>query len=240
MAEKGEKAEREEKEVKRNGGRGIQVISLILILVLIVLLLIVVQVPYTTTNAVKETVPFENCTQADVPYVSVFRTGFNYDTSQKIYSFNGQAIYRYSDLNTYLYANIKNMGKEGGIYCLNAQAYLVNNLENNGDSLSLFQDMIARSSDKAQLIENWSSGSYSYPICTQLPIAPTSTDTISLWTPSLLSNNLGNQYELRNVYLLFTVVPPTAKECTTVSVENITQQEVTRYCNAWKHVIGKC
>jgi hypothetical protein len=241
--EKSEKMEKGEKENMKESGKGgtfLQVLSLILIIVLIVLMLIVVQVPYTTTNAVKETVPVEKCMQVDIPFISNFRTGLTYDTSSKIYSSEGQALYRYSELKTYLFANIRNMGEEKGAYCLNAQAYLIENFTNNGDSLALFQNLISSNSNKVQTLENWSGNLYTYPVCTESTIPSTDTDIISLWTPAILSADVQEQNDLDNVYILFTVVPPISQQCSTVNVENITQQEVTRYCNAWKHVVGKC
>lgn len=244
MAEKGEKVEKseEKKEVKkvRSGGRGIQVISLILIIVLMVLLLIIVQVPYTTTNAISETVPVENCTHVDIPFISNFRTGLTYDTASKIYSSDGEALYRYSALKGYLYADMINTGEVKGVYCLNAQAYLIENFNNNQDSLSLFQNMLSQNSSQIQKIDNWSSNRYTYPVCTENGIYPIDDAIISLWTPALLSNSVQEQYDLSNVYILFTVVPPTSEQCKTVNVQKISQQEVTRYCNAWKHIVGKC
>jgi hypothetical protein len=245
MVEKGEKVEKEEKEVKKERGRGggrtfLQVIILILVIALIWLMLIVIQVPYITTNAVKEMVPMENCTHVDIPFAANFRTGLNYDGATEIYSSNGQALYRYSELQPYLFANIINTGEDKGVYCLNAQAYLIKDFTNQASSLSQFQNMIAENSDQIQQIDNWSGNSYNYPVCTEKPISPIDTKIISLWKPALLSNNLGEQVDLKNVYILFTVVPAVAEKCSTISVENITQQEVTRYCNAWKHVVGRC
>jgi hypothetical protein len=236
VAEKGE----EVKKVRSGGSKSLQVISLILIIVLMVLLLVVVQVPYTTTNAVSENVPVENCTQVDMPFVSNFRTGLIYDSAAEIYSSKGEALYRYSELRSYVYADIMNTGEEKGVYCLNAQAYLINNFNNNADSLDSFQTMLSQNSDQIQKIDNWNSNVYIYPVCTENPIYPIDDGIISLWTPSLLSDSVKGQDDLRNVYILFTVVPATSKQCSTVNVQNISQQEVTRYCNAWKHIVGKC
>lgn len=242
MAEKGEKIEKDEKESKTVKGKGItflQVLSLILILALIWIVLIVVQVPYTATNAVKEMVPTEKCVLKDMPFVSNFKTGFKYDTALKIYSSEGKALYKYSDLKEYIYANIRNTAKEEGIYCLNAQAYIIENFTNKDDSLALFENSILLNSNETQILDNWNN-KYNFPVCTEDPISPINTKIISLLTPSLLSKEVQNEYNLNNVYILFTVVPPTSKECSTENVEKIGEQEVTRYCNAWKHVLGRC
>jgi hypothetical protein len=245
MVEKGDKIERDDRiekkeKVKGKGITFLQVLSLLLIIVLIVIVLIVIQVPYTTTNAVSENVPIENCTPVAIPFVSNFRTGFSYDTSSKIYSSAGQAIYRYSDLNTYTYINIMNSGEESGIYCLNAQAYSIDNFNSNQDSLAVFQNLLSSGSDTIKQIDNWSGNTYTYPVCTPTQIARTDNQIITLWTPALLSNDVQQQYNLDNVYIVFTVVPPTSKQCSTITIENLTQQEVTRYCDAWKHIVGRC
>jgi hypothetical protein len=247
MAEKGEKVEKEQedkkekKEGKRvSGKRGIQIVSLILILVLMAIVLIVVQVPYITTDVISEKVPVEKCTQTDIPFASNFKTGLNYDTASKIYSSDGQALYRYSKLKGYLYANIRNTGEEKGIYCINAEAYLIENFTNDENSLASFQNLIAQDSDRVEIIDNWNSNRYTYPVCTEKSIRPIDTGVISLWDSSLLSKDVQEQYDLDNVYILFTIVPPTSEKCGVEEVEKEVEQEVTRYCNAWKHLVGMC
>jgi len=133
-----------------------------------------------------------------------------------------------------------NVGDEKGIYCINAQAYVINNFNNNENSLDLFQTLVSENSGRVQKIDNWSSNTYTYPVCTQNAIYPLDDNIISLWTPSLLSSDVAKQYDLNSVYILFSVVPATTKQCVNVSIEKINNQEVTRYCNAWKHLVGKC
>jgi hypothetical protein len=246
-ADKGEKMKEEMKEEKkankterRRGRRFFDFLLLILIVIIIIILLIVIQVPYTTTNAITQKVPVENCTLVDIPFVSVFKTGFTYDAASNIYSSDEQALYRYSDFKGYLYATIRNMGDEKGVYCLDAQAYRITGFTNDENSLASFQNLLAEESDQVQKIDNWASTRYTYPVCTGNPIYPADTDIISLWTPLLLSDDVQAQGNLKDVYILFTVVPPTSEQCKTVSVENITQQEVIKYCNAWKHIVGMC
>lgn len=238
---KGEEEMQEESQVKRKGGRTfLEVGSFILLIALIIIVLIVIQVPYTTTNAVKEKVPVETCISVDIPFVSNFKTGVRYDIASDIYSAGGQALYRYSELKGYLYANIRNTGEEKGIYCLNAQAYLIENFTNDKNSLASFQNLIEMDSEKIQKLEDWSSNRYTFPVCTENPILPIDTNQISLWTPSLLYEDAKAQYNLDNFYVLFTIVPPTSEQCKTEDVEKTTEQEVTRYCNAWKHIVGRC
>jgi hypothetical protein len=242
MVEKGEKVEKSEvKEVKKGKGRsGIAIVSLILALVLIALLIVVARFPFVSTNAVKEMVPFENCTQVDIPYASNYRTGLNYDGATDIASYSGEALYRYTDLQTYLFANIRNTGNEEGVYCLNAQAYVINGIRNENNLLNQFQNMIAENSDQIQQLDNWSGDTYIFPVCTEKPISPIDTEVISLWKPALLSNDLNQLQDLRNVYILFTVISATSEKCSTISVENTTQQEVTKYCSPWIYIAGKC
>ncbi|MCX6750497.1 MAG: hypothetical protein NTZ83_03495 [Candidatus Pacearchaeota archaeon] len=240
MKENIQEEKQEKKEGKRRGRTFFEVGSFLLLIVLIILILIVVQVPYTTTNAVKETVPVEKCVQKDIPFVSTFKMGLNYDAASKIYSSDGEALYRYSELKNYLYATIRNTGEEKGVYCINAQAYMIENFTNEEDSLALFQNLILLNSNKTQKLDNWNSDRYTYPVCTENPVPPTATQIISFWTPFLLSKNAQEQYNPDNVYILFTIVPPISEQCNTENVEKTTEQEVTRYCNAWKHVVGKC
>jgi hypothetical protein len=236
----GRKEKREEKKEVKRRGRFFEVVSLILIIAVIILLLIVVQVPYITTDTISEKVPVENCTQIAIPFASNFRTGLNYDNALKIYSSDGEALYRYSELKGYLFANIRNIGEDKGVYCLNARAYLIENFDNGEDSLALFQSLVSEDSAKVQEIDNWNSNRYNFPLCTENPISPIDIKRISFWGPSLVSKDVKEQYNLDNVYILFTIIPPTKEQCTTGYIEKAKEQEVTKYCNAWKHVVGMC
>lgn len=248
--EKGEKEEKEtekkqeKKEVKKpeknNGKRNFfQIGSFLLLIVLIIVVLIVFQVPYTTTNAVIENVPVEKCTERDIPFVSNFRTGLTYGDGLKIYSSEGSALYKYSELKSYVYVNIRNTGDEKGIYCIDADAYLISDFTNDDNSLSSFQNLIALDSERIELLDNAGSR-YAYPVCTENPLNPVETEIISLWAPSLISKDIKDNYNLDDVYLLFTIVAPTAEKCEMVDEEQTTEEEVTRYCNAWKHLVGRC
>lgn len=245
MEEEGEKKQ-EKREVKKtqkkkNGRSFFQVGSFILLLVLIIIILIVVQVPYTTTNAIVETVPVEKCTQGDMPFVANFRTGLTYDSASNVYSLNGEALYKYSKLKQYVYANVRNMGQENGIYCINTQAYLVSDFDfnNNEETLLSFQNLISEDSEGVELLDN-SDSKYSYPVCSEREISPLGTGVISLWTKNIISEDIQSQYDLNDVYVMFTIVAPASKQCKTEYEEQTNEEEVTRYCNAWKHLVGKC
>jgi hypothetical protein len=200
--------------------RGLQLASLILIIVLILIVLIVVQVPYTTTNAVKEMVPVEKCAQEDIPFVSAFKTGWSFDNALSLSSSGGVGSYKYSELKTNLYAYIKNAGDEAGIYCVDVEVSLVNG-------------------DTSEILDN-SDAKYTYPVCTESPIAVKDSSVISLWTSNIISKDIKDNNDLDNVKVTFTIVPPTTEKCHTENVEQTSEQEVTRYCNAWKHLVGKC
>lgn len=234
------KVEKVQKMEKKKSPNFFQVGSFILLLVLIIVVLIVFQVPYTTTNAVSENVPVEKCTQTDIPFAANFRTGLEYNGAVKIPSSDGSAIYRYSELKSYVFANIRNTGDAKGVYCINADPYLITNFTNDEDSLTLFESLIASDSDTVLLLDEEVNTRYTYPICTDNPINPTQTGLISLWTPNIISEEIQNNYNPDDVYVLFTIVPPTTEKCETVSEEQTTEQEITRYCNAWKHLVGKC
>ena len=216
--------------------------SFILLFALIIIVLIVFQVPYITTNAIVENVPVEKCVQEDIPSISSFKIGSTYGSASKIYSSDGEALYKYSELKNYIYANIRNVGEEKGIYCVNIEAYLIPGFDFNDDenTLTLFQSLLAEDSAKIQTLENWNSERYDFPICTENPIRPVQTETLSFWAPSLLSEEAKGEYNLDDVYILLSIIPPTLEQCDMEYEEKTTEQEVTRYCNAWKHLVGKC
>ncbi|MGY4884169.1 MAG: hypothetical protein ACP5NZ_01165 [Nanobdellota archaeon] len=247
--EKGEKSEKgekvhESKEIKIKRGKSFfEVGSFILLIVLIIIVLIVIQVPYTTTNAIKENVSTETCVEKDLSFAANFRTGsLDYTKASPIYSSEGQALYRYSDLKGYLYTSIRNIGDNGGIYCLDADAYLISDFDftNGKESFDEFQRLLAEDSDMIKEIEDWNSSRYVYPVCTENPATKAKRELISLWGPVILSEQTQQDYDLDNVYLLFTIIPPTIEQCDNEYVEQEKEEEVTKYCNAWKHLVGRC
>lgn len=245
--EKNDKPEKVEKEkskekTKEKSRSGLQIASFILILVLIALVLIVVQVPYITTDTVSEKVPVEKCSESEIPFTSTFKTGLYYDGASKVYSSYGSALYKYSELKTYLYSYIRNMGDEKGVYCINAEPYLITDFKftNDQDSFDSFQELLLEESESIQKLDNESSSNYNYPICMEKAISPMQTDIVSLWVPSIISEDIQENYNLKDVYVLFSVVSPTTDKCHTEYQDKETEKEVTRYCNAWKHVVGKC
>ena len=151
----------EKKEVKSQGGRAFFGWgSFLLLVALIIIVLIVFQVPYTSTNVIKENVLVEKCAPEAMPFVSNFRMGLNYEGAQNVYSSEGKALYRYSELNNYIYSNIRNLGEEKGIYCLDVQAYLIDDFDfsEGEDSLVLFNSLLEEESDSIGEIDNWNSG----------------------------------------------------------------------------------
>lgn len=249
MAEKGEKvekgekiekSEKMEKGEKKEKGRGLtflQVISLILIIIIIALLLIVVQVPYTTTNAVKETVQIQNCSQGNLPFLASFRSGVKYDSAPRFSSTDGVALRKYSDLKTNIYVTIRDMSEEKGTYCVKAETYYIKDFADEQDKLSAFQTLLSDDSDRIEKLENDIPNSKA---CTENPILPKRTGIVSFWSSSFMTDDINNKYDLNDIYVLLTVVAPPSKDCVLQDVEKTTEQEVTRYCNAWKHVVGKC
>jgi len=234
-----EKNKENVKEEKKKSIWNLQAISLLLLIVLIALVLIIIQVPYTTTNAVKENVSVENCDDVEIPFAANFRTGLKYAGASNIESSEGVALYRYSDLGPYMFANIRNTGEEKGVYCLNVNAYFIKDFEEGNNALDSF-NQIVEDSELVQELTDSLSAKYSFPICTENPIRPIQTEVISVWNSGILSEDAKEIYNLDDVYVLFTVVAPTAKKCVEEEVEHEVEQEVTRYCNAWKHVVGKC
>lgn len=238
--EKGEKTERSVKsnrvEKKYEGKTFLQVISIILIVLVIAILLIVVQVPYITTNVVNEKVPVENCSQGKIPFIASFRSGLKYDGAPKFTSSEGVSLRGYTELKPNVYVNIRNMGDEKGIYCVKVDTYYVNSFRDEPDKLETFQNLLSEGSERIKQLENDIPNSQ---ICTENPILPKYTETISFWSSNFISDEI-QEGDLRDVYILFTVVAPSSKDCALQYVEQEKEQEVTRYCNAWKHLVGKC
>lgn len=241
-SEKSEKRGKEKHKENPKSRRFFEIGSFLLLVALVVIILIVVQVPYITTDAIVETVPVEKCSLEDVPFVANFKTGLNYDAAMKIYSSEGEALYRYSELKTYLYANIRNTGEEKGIYCINVKPYLISyfEFEDEEDALASFRELLSEDSERLQKLSNEANTKYDYPVCTEKPISPIDTKIISLWTPNIISEDIQKQYSPDDVYVLFSVIPPMSEQCSTEDVEQTAYNEVTRYCNAWKHVVGMC
>jgi len=235
-----ENSKESSKEEKKKSVWSFQAILILLLIVIIALILIVVQVPYTTTNAIKEQISEKKCSKEDIPFIANFRTGFKYKTAVNVPSSEGLALYKYSDLDSFIYANIRNTGKESGIYCINAAAYLIEGFEDDENALTSFQKLILADSDQVQELQNWASARYTYPVCTENAIRPIDTSIISLWGPSMLSDNAKESYDLDKVYILVNVVAPTVEKCAEEDIDKETEEEVTRYCNAWKHVVGRC
>lgn len=235
-----EKSKENSKEEKKKSVWSFQAISILLLIVIIALILIVVQVPYTTTNVIKEQTSEEKCVQENIPFAANFRTGLKYETAVNVPSSEGSVLYKYSDLKSFLYANIRNTGEERGIYCINAAAYLIEGFEEGENSLASFQELILADSENVQELQDWASTRYTYPFCTRNSIRPVQTEIISLWGPSILSEEAKELYDLDKVYILFNVVAPTTEKCSEEDVDKETEEEVTKYCNAWKHVVGRC
>lgn len=227
------------KEEKKKSIWNLQAISLLLLIVLIALVLIIIQVPYTTTNVVKEKVPTENCEDVEIPFAANFRTGLKYTGASNVESSEGFALYRYSDLGPYMFANIRNTGEDKGAYCLNVNAYFIKDFEEGNNALDSFNEIV-EDSELVQELTDELSARYASPVCMENPIRPIQTEVISIWGSGILSEEAKGTYDLDDVYVLFSVVAPTAEKCVEEEVEQEVEQEVTRYCNAWKHVVGKC
>lgn len=234
-----EKNKESVKEEKKKSIWNLQAISLLLLIVLIALVLIIIQVPYTTTNVVKEKVPVENCEDVEIPFAANFRTGLKYAGASNVESSEGVALYRYSDLGPYMFANIRNTGEEKGVYCLNVNAYFIKDFEEGNNALDSF-NQIVEDSELVQELTDSLSPRYTSPTCTENAIRPIQTEVISVWNSGILSEEAKGIYSLDDVYILFSVTSPTTKKCVEEEVEHEVEQEVTRYCNAWKHVVGKC
>jgi hypothetical protein len=234
-----EKNKENVKEEKEKSIWSLQAISLLLLIILIALVLIVIQVPYTTTNAIKENVSVENCEDIEIPFVANFRTGLKYAGASNVESSEGVALYRYSDLGPYMFANIRNIGEDRGVYCLKVDAYFIKNFEEGENALDSFNE-IAEDSELVQELTDELNVKYTFPVCTENLIRPIQTDVLSIWSSSILSEEAKDIYDLDDVYVLFSVISPTAEKCVEEEIEQEVEQEVTRYCNAWKHVVGRC
>ena len=234
-----EKNKENVKEEKKKSIWSLQAISLLLLIILIALVLIIIQVPYTTTNAIKENVSVENCEDVEIPFAANFRTGLKYAGASNVESSEGVALYRYSDLGPYMFANIRNIGEDRGIYCLNIHAYFIQDFEEGNNALDSF-NQIVEDSELVQELTDSLSVKYSSSICTENPIRPIQTEVVSVWNSGILSEEAKEIYNLDDVYILFKVISPIAKKCVEEEVEQEVEKEVTRYCNAWKHVVGKC
>lgn len=238
--EKGKEKNKESvKEEKKKSIWSLQAISLLLLIVLIALVLIIIQVPYTTTNVIKEVVPTEKCVEQTIPFAANFRTGLKYSSASSVESSEGVVLYKYSELGPYMFANIRNTGEDKGVYCLNVEAYFIEDFNEKENALDSFNEL-SMESESVQELKDELNSRYSSPICIQNAIRPIQTEIISIWSVSILSEEAKSQYDLDDVYILFSVVAPTTEKCSSEDVEQDVEQEVTRYCNAWKHVVGRC
>lgn len=236
---KTEKIDNIEKTEKKKSVWSAQSLTILLLIALISIVLIIIQVPYTTTNVVKETVPVEKCENIEIPFSANFRTGFKYSDALSINSLEGVAIYKYSKLETYSFVNIRNTGDERGRYCLNIEAYYIEDFDEGKDALKSFNNIVD-DSDLVEKLENAISTKYIVPVCTENQLMPVQTETISVWSKSILSDDAKEEYDLNKIYILFSVVAPTSKKCVSEEVEQDVEKETTAYCNAWKHLVGKC
>ncbi len=227
------------KDEKKRSAWSLQSISILLLIVLIALVLIIIQVPYTSTNAVKEIVQVEKCKNFQIPFYSVFKTGLKYSTSLGVDSSEGVALAKYTELGPYVFANIRNVGDSKGDYCLDIEAYYIEKFNPGKNKIDSFNEIV----DDLSLVKDITSKlnpKQILPLCTENKISPTQTDTISIWASSILSEQAKEDYDLNKVYILFKVVAPNVEKCQLEDVEQEVEKEVTLYCNAWKHVVGKC
>lgn len=246
---------------KEKNSYTILIIALIAFIIISVVLLSIIKTPYSATETYIEKEPYNDqesydsqepqtdCLENDFLYSAKF-----YSNNKEIYGLRSQALPRFSELGDVTIIEIDNEENQEGIFSVKTELYFIpssltqpiegqisfgiaqfSNMKTEGKELQLL-------STGREVVKEVSMSE---------PLFAKKVGEIRLWNDGHISDEIKDKYNLENVFMLITVIPPKKEVCQTSykTVENtrtITkykdvekQRTITKYETLWEALIGK-